>query len=539
MIYRCIDVSLLRNSASLHEIVDQWYASPSPDDIKRVFQEVDRTAFFKSFWSGLSSRARFNFLIETLQEKDTNQDLLVTGIQMLHKMHYHPSAKKLLTAYIESHPAYLFDNLSLIRIDRVTDVFTVLDRLPEEIIFQKFEMLEMLYTKGRGKSAAEFLEEMKPHINSSIGSVLFPVLEMQYKKKGMYEMIFSNFMHDPSFPLIKGVRAEWVPEGGVDAADAFQLAEHRLMIARNLYFKGTHDPGNITEEMVVSESEHILKRRSELRDTYLFKDREVVVLAGNELMSDAYGKKYGGRPLFGGDDLLDEVKRQGAKSVELFSPDKALILTPEMPEKLAGQVKESVSAVKEDGLEHIATSTGPLTIMMEGHGSPRGTLNLIGGYHSAMRGMEGEYCISGKDLASALNKRWRNIQQEIASGRLSIDDANAPVIITYMSCFSSNQIRLLYAYLLPGVPGPVCLGGSEFNQFMVGYDSIFGSTHTEEAILQIDRGGPATVGGVWDAPNILYDKSNRVGYVPMVQFDMNTLGPPDPNALHSVPMQIF
>ena len=184
-----------------------------------------------------------------------------------------------------------------------------------------------------------------------------------------------------------------------------------------------------------------------------------------------------------------------------------------------------------------------LTISIEGHGSPDGNMHLIGGYHTAMEGdAETWSYITPHDLADALNKRWQFLQGQIAVGKITKEEAREPIIIAYMSCFGSNQIRLLYENLDPGMPEVYCIAGSEYGQVMYGFDSPFSSTHTEGSVLQIDRGGPATMGGAIKETmkkESLYRKSNPVI---ILLYDPQKLDVPEDRIhkgdLHLIPIQI-
>ena len=67
-----------------------------------------------------------------------------------------------------------------------------------------------------------------------------------------------------------------------------------------------------------------------------------------------------------------------------------------------------------------------------------------------------------------LAKRWEIIQQMVASGKMTWEEALEPVIIIFHSCNSQNQLRGLYQALDdidPTIPKPVAKSVSEWKQF--------------------------------------------------------------------------
>ena len=530
---------------ALHQKIDEQY----PDQpLKEILSEYEKAEdkqwqfFWKEAWGQANPETKIK-VIHTILESETVDESIFDEIsQVIANYYFYPEAESAFNTMLKKYPLMVLEGDLMYK------------KLPEEYIVKMVEQLPFtIFQKYievfKRKAFATAYENISAGL-TIVGSIAekikeeFPVSveilkrqeETMAKHRSSFIMLeymqwVEWFLQEPMLPLTKSINPDWIPTEDADTTDAFYLAEHQLMIARNLYFQGIQNEGEITEDMVRQASKEIIQRRREVRDTPLFKDREVVVFAGNEMRNNEQA--------FGRVDTLEEVRRQMASSVELFSPDRTHTVDQFMSIAEVEQIKQKVETIKTEGLENIASTIGKLTIMLEGHGSPDGKMHLVGGYHAAMQGSTETWnCITPSDLADALNKRWHMLQEQITSGGISEQEAREPAIITYMSCFGSNQMRMLYERLDPEVPKPYCIAGSEHGMPMTGYDSPFSSTHTEGSILQIDRGGPATMGGAVEETmrkESLYKKSNPVIYIPRKEMQPNKPFEPKKD---NIPMQI-
>ena len=174
--------------------------------------------------------------------------------------------------------------------------------------------------------------------------------------------------------------------------------------------------------------------------------------------------------------------------------------------------------IKGEALSRIAETTGPLTILLEGHGTRKGFYFSGDIDSTSLSGSFGQNRhITPEEFAGALNARYDRIQKGIKDGRLPEETAHEPVIMSYLSCYNSNQMRSMYEHLNPGVPKPIVIGGSEYGQLMFNnYDSEYHSKFLEGNILQLNGGGPATVGGAVEetlSDDPTYKESNPSIYI--------------------------
>lgn len=294
-----------------------------------------------------------------------------------------------------------------------------------------------------------------------------------------------GIIEDPAWSLFKNIPNNWIPTENIENPDRAKIAEHGLMIARNLHFQGI-EPEEITREMIVEESERILEMREKMKEIPIFKDRNVIMIADNEKNPENAGNDETHR--FGLDTTAEEVKHQqnsGEYSLERFR----INTTTENPE-----------SVKNEILSRIAGTAGPLTILLEGHG-------IRYGFHITNRDR-----ITPRDFADALNERHRLRQKEKGQ------TPEEPVIIIYNSCFGSNQGRYLYEHLNPDVQKPVIITKSEHGQSSyTNFDSIYHSHFLRGNIFRKHENGIATVGGsveeaLSESPE--YQDSNPSVYVP-------------------------
>lgn len=539
--------SILTDSEKLllHQQIDQRY--PDQVSFEEMLTEYEKAEdknvdfFWKDVWEHANPETRMKLIYTIVEKGIIDEGTSYRIAQEVGDYYFYPDAKNVFNVLLEKHPSVLLETGFIHK--NIPTEYVV--RMIEEIPFTafqkyidnfKFKALTAVSTKAFSDILTAIVGKIKEELPIST-----EILKRQEENMSDHPSVHfvdwtEEFLRDPALLLTKDINPSWIPAEDVNSTDAFYLAEHQLMIARNMYFEGVQNAGGVTEDMVKQASKEIIQRRAEVRDTPLFKNREVVVLAGNEI---ATVKGRDNEVMFGREDTLEEVRRQMAVSVDLFSPDKEHMLNQLMSISEIEQIKQEVEALKKEGLDQIASTAGKLTIMLEGHGSPDGKVHLIGGYHAAMQGgLETWNCVTAGDLADALNKRWHLLEKQIASGDMLEQEAREPVIITFMSCFGSNYIRSLYNLLNPEVPKPYCIAGSEYGQVMYGYDSIFSSTHTEGSVLQIEKGGPATMGGAVEETmrkESLYQKSNPVIYVPKKDFDPDKEFDPEKD---NVPMQI-
>lgn len=314
------------------------------------------------------------------------------------------------------------------------------------------------------------------------------------------ERSFRGLVRDPAWSLFRGMSRDWVPAEDTRGFDDAKLTEHGLMIARNLYFRGVSE---VTREAVAEESGRIAEAREKVRDIPLFAGRNVVMIAGNEEnFSSSSSDKY----RFGTDRTVEAVRQQQGTG-GFFERFRAIRRVRRF---------ELVRVVKVNALSRIAETAGPLTILLEGHGTESGF--YLSGTITTSWGMSDEWNrITPEDFARALNRRHQLILREIEKGDMSAEDQQ-PVIISYLSCYNSNQARSLYEHLDPGVPRPIVIGGSEFGQVMYNdSESEYNSYFLEGHILQLNREGSATVGGAVEESlheDPLYIRSNPSIYIP-------------------------
>ena len=465
---------------SLFQRFEERFPGSSSDEVLKAFEGLTIHVFLNSdIWDDANPSVQLQVAYEMLDKIPAHEVLYSSVcIELLQKAafyHFYPEGERLFTTLFEKHLSGFTGEIpQILFLDFIIPSHyfkKILEYLPDDVFAKHAHLLLQFFSKKDDLDVQDVIRRI---------DVICPIASavLGKGKKGIESSDYAyveGFLQDPTLSLVYDVLSDWIPKEDVAVADSFHFAEHRMMIARNLYFQGVRDVDRVTESMVVEASKKILEKRAELQDVSPFEGREVVMFAGNEdwsryaMTSDPYR--------FGSDAAIEEVERQGALSVNRFRADKDINRVAEqlsMMQAFSGTsdlnvlewLRDSVEPIKEDGLDYISGTIGKLTVMIEGHGSKDGNVHLIGGYFFA-EGGGGETwnCITPDDLADALNKRWRFVQQEVKEGNMTEEEGNRPVIIIYRSCYSSDQIRLLCERLKPSVP-ILAIGGSETAQPM-------------------------------------------------------------------------
>ena len=349
---------------SLHRQIDQQYPDQPLEDLLSAYEKAEEKRgdfFWGDAWRHANPETKIKFIHAVAENETFDEHTSYEVSKVIKDYYFYPEAKDVFDMLLKDNPLVLLEG----------DI--IFSRVPPEYIIEMIEQLpfdvfqEYVDSfKRRGNFEASYKEENFDVLEAVMKKIegKFPgvieVLERQIRVINfdtVPDLIIDNrslreFLQDSALALVGGINPNWVPKEDIDITDTFYLAEHRLMIARNLYFQGIRDVKNITEDVVKAASKEIIQKRAEVRDIPLFKDRVVVVFAGNEMRDNEFA--------FGKIDTLEEMRRQGAVSVEKFSPEKTSNLNPSMNTSEIERVKQDVEVVKKEGLSQIVSTVGKI-----------------------------------------------------------------------------------------------------------------------------------------------------------------------------------
>ncbi len=234
-----------------------------------------------------------------------------------------------------------------------------------------------------------------------------------------------------------------------------QISEHLLHVSRSLHENDI--PISIDNFNLVLEKILELRTNKEVLDVSLFKNRNVLILAHNEILGQFSNHDISlNFPRFGVPLVNKSILDQNPKSFNFFSLNKEHI------HKMTNtkEVEFFLNQFRENFLNNIS-ETKELTLVFNGHGSPN---DLV--FAFSPRDPENPYhynenyitSINYKEISIALKKRYvENIKDQ-------------PIIIL-ASCFNHNFIRNLISEIKKinkeeslEIPLPVFMGNTEFMQ---------------------------------------------------------------------------
>ena len=241
-----------------------------------------------------------------------------------------------------------------------------------------------------------------------------------------------------------------------------QQKEWILRVARNMYISRI-DPTMTNFEQVFEETIGI-RNNPELLEQSLFKNRNVLVFAHNEMITDS-SVQGNDRVRFGNEKTLNAIESQGTK--EIYTVRSSLNTPEDLQEK------------KDMFFDYISKNKN-LTVFITAHGSPDGIFLTEG-----VPNKEGKVIETGKEEYVSPSELSMALEQRYDKGL-----KDTPIFI-FESCYNQNYIRNLYAMIddinsikNKKIPYPIMCGSTEFGQF--GY-SNFNSNYRDkfiEAILE-------------------------------------------------------
>jgi len=345
--------------------------------------------------------------------------------------------------------------------------------------------LTILFDRKR-KEYNEFIETvLKANIN---------ITKATNEKSIKVTDIKKNFWKDASTQNVLKISLTWLnTEKNLDNEQKDDL---RLMICRNLYFQNK----GINFINVVNEIKRIKEQREKYKDTAIFKNRNVVLLAHNELSKvRKFDEKYYGKYRFGHKTLMGFIKEQHG-NVELFRSqfeshsefefkpkstiEKFLVGPGVQVIKTFFDLRiDEIKKEKKSVLSAIVNTKPPLTVFFDSHGAPNGI------YFSN----ESQVHISQSELVNALKTRNNKYPDE-----------PTPILI-FANCYASTFLRGVYDKL-GSSPKPISIGASEYGQLSY--------TGTIDNITYIDnKKETVTLGRVVNR-SIHMESLNSVVYLP-------------------------
>lgn len=254
--------------------------------------------------------------------------------------------------------------------------------------------------------------------------------------------------------------------------DPIELEESVAYVARNLSMKGEQPD----EARVKAEVNHILERREAIGRLDLLQQDILLVSADEVVARDQVAQER----RFGKQALLDGAKE---RQRDAQYNQKWTTIDPFVAPTGLTSNAESIAEAKSAALRKIASSTEPLTVYLDGHGSPD-AFALSG--HPNDRGelvAQPSDIITVDELAASLTERYR---AELANHQNGLR-----VSFIFSACDMQNFARNVADKLSrSGVPLPdVMISASEYGQY--GYsvlDNKYGSLFNEMMIVHKSLG---------------------------------------------------
>lgn len=241
-----------------------------------------------------------------------------------------------------------------------------------------------------------------------------------------------------------------------------QQKEWILRVARNMYISRM-EPTMTNFEQVFEETIRI-RNNPELLEQSLFKNRNVLVFAHNEMITDSsvQGKD---KVRFGNEKTLDAIESQETNDVYVV--------------RSSLNTSEDLQEKKDMFFEYILKNKN-LTVFVTAHGGPNGIFLTEG-----IPNKQGKIAETGKEEYVSPRELGMVLEQRYDTGL-----KDTPIFI-FESCYNQNYIRNLYRMIddinstkNKKIPYPIMCGSTEFGQF--GY-SNFNSSYRDkfiEAILE-------------------------------------------------------
>ena len=270
-----------------------------------------------------------------------------------------------------------------------------------------------------------------------------------------------KWLEDPTVKHVLKVSPDWLID---PKPPEYKITEFRVMIARNLYIQDEE----VNQDTVLAEYHTILASRERYREIPLFKGRNVLLVAHNEINEN--GRI--GEHVFGTDATKKAIEDQGTLNVDRVRADQSL---------------ESLKSKKKQILDRIETSQPPFTFVFNGHGSSDRLFLSKGQIENGEILAKDSISISYGELAFAFAKRYKKYPK-----LLNTEPENQDILV-FSSCYNHTFVRNFYVKLklklksgwkkyLPeriakwnivkwNFSLPIALGASEYNQY--GYHNSF------------------------------------------------------------------
>lgn len=341
----------------------------------------------------------------------------------------------------------------------------------------KETLLSLSYLKNSDKKLFELIKKTLEPKSKKLKEIVDSLMENIIKilKPKDVEEFRIKLLSDPALKNILKISDTWIQPM---PSSKRKLIKFKVMIARNLYFKGLP----ITKQNVQNEFKNIREYISAYSSLPLFLNRNVVFVAHNEKI----GKKKRNR--FGTDATINSIKGQ-SENFNLIRPKDTL---------------PSLKRKKAQMLNLIANSPPPFTFVFDGHGGPN-ALYLSEGKIKNKKPQETQNTIkiTYQEFAKALKKRRKKYPNE-----------SNPIFI-FSSCYSHTFLRKVYAAVGRRKSNMVSLGVSEYNQYgFSDYSSKYGCKFMEN-ILDLESGYFTTIGTI--IKNEYSGHSNPSLYVPIIK----------------------
>ena len=507
----------------IHQQIDQQYPDPPLEEVLSEYANAKNKEgfFWKDVWKNANPETKIETLLTIIKDEETEECIQFEIMKVIQQYYFYPETDNLINIILTNDPTILLEgkygthNLSPKYIKKIAESIS----LPTFI--EHIGTLTYMCTEEESLGDDYIKKEIERRMPGTYD--LFKTISKKQKLPKI------TFLTDPAISLFSKISEDAIPKEHTEGLSKTNRMAYRLMIARYFHYQGIQDARKITKGMVVQASNEIMQKRAEIRNMKLIKDRNVVYIAGSENGMDWVARtgetaneqhatsEYTMPDIyrFGKDATIEEINKQGALSCKRFRVDQDIVLESHATKSETLAVQRQVMAEKQKGLDAVVQTLEKLTIIIDGHGTLNGTL-LIGGFNEAVPDNAEWKQITTQDLAETLAKRWEIIQQRVASGEMTWEEALEPVIIIFHSCNSQNQLRGLYQALDDidsTIPKPIAKSVTEWKQF--GYSnpsSRFGSKALEGHILQTQphQKGPATIGGTDEEikkKNPLYKKS--------------------------------
>lgn len=338
-----------------------------------------------------------------------------------------PVKDELIKSCLDHAPEQLFKNLYLLegKPDR------------EELLLQaasKVNFTDLLRYTGLTELGDPPTSEQRAHILSNVDA-------MKVWASSPWHADYSTLFMDNGLIRALQVKSSWVEDISANGAD---LADMRLSVGRNLYFKSKP----VTEENVAAEVRDIVSARTKYENIPLFKDRTLLLAINNELRDD-------GTMRFAQKDFVETLTKESAGKFEEF---------------MAPVGERDGETQKTALLERIRTCQGPITFYLNGHGDTNGTQ-----YVSAYFQLTDKTKIDASDLADAFADR----------AKAGLVDPNNPDIVIFDCCYGQDAVRNFYDFLKgpENHAMPIGIGQAELGQLgYSNYGSSFGNEFSEKVL---------------------------------------------------------